>query len=354
MKKYSGEILKMMCITALLIGVFSSLPIYIIQLMNQKQGMVMKRVFHIERVFLLISFLVLISWGVNVWLLNQYERRYPHDFYKKNSRYIVSSLGVLPVVFCTAFLIKLLFSDFLPPPPPVEVRFFPYLPVIGILATNLIVLIMLDLLVLRHKEAQISVENEQLKRLNVEAKYAQLQYQLQPHFLFNALATLNSLIKKQPSIAETYIFQLSHLLRSTLSTQNQGLVDLHTELNTAKAYLMLQNVRFDGGIQLDIDKQESFPVTGKLPHLALLTLVENAVKHNQFSKNKPLKIFIQVIDNQTLVVKNTVDIKPGKGDNTQIGLSNIRQRYSLISSGLDVVVSQDECFFQVNIPIIFH
>ncbi|MFN0200888.1 MAG: sensor histidine kinase [Bacteroidia bacterium] len=350
MQTRTQDILKNALLTAPLIGAFSALPLYFVQVVGVKKEFLPNQDFNLIRAMLMMSLAVLSLWAMNFVLFHKFETHYP-QYTHHRVRYFVSSLLAVPSIFIIVrglhFLLSYTFA-----PAEIEHPVLPFFPVLGILATNFVVLIMLELIVLRYKETQTRIENEELRRLSIEAKHLQLQHQLQPHFLFNALATLKSLIKKQPLVAENYVVQLSQLLRSTLSTHHQALVSVEAEMEIVQHYLMLQNTRFAQSIHTNISLSSDIKSQTKLPYLSLLTLVENATKHNVFSQEQPLEIFIFSEKEDYLVVKNTFRPKPQPEKGTNIGLSNLQQRYRLLASEYEVIIQQEAGCFWVKIPLI--
>lgn len=168
-------------------------------------------------------------------------------------------------------------------------EFLPFVPAIGI---NTLILILSKSIILQFQKESAELEVKQLKVNNLEAQKMILLQQLQPHFLFNALSTLKSLISENPRNAEDYTVRLSDFLRYSVQAKNNEVVSLSDELTFTKNYIELQKVRFEESFKCRIEISEQY-LNQKIPVYALQTLVENALKHNAFSDKKPL--FIEVL-----------------------------------------------------------
>jgi sensor histidine kinase YesM len=194
-----------------------------------------------------------------------------------------------------------------------------------------------------------AIEAEQLKTERYAQQYQSLKDQLNPHFLFNSLNVLSNLVYDNPDKAAGFIRQLSKIYRYVLDVQHEELVPLRNEMDFAENYLALQKIRFEDGLQYDISIAKS--KTGLLPPLSLQLLLENAIKHNIGSKENPLIIQI-FIENENLVVKNNLQIKSSKPDeSTGIGLANIRKRYELLSTE-NMSIKGQNGYFTVWLPLL--
>lgn len=186
------------------------------------------------------------------------------------------------------------------------------------------------------------------KRKQIELQLRALKSQLSPHFLFNSLNTISSLIYKDISRAEVFIRKLATLYQYTLDSYDKKLVSVQEELNFVNSYLFLIKTRFDRSFECFIELPEDVLQT-RIPPLALQMLLENAIKHNQLQTGNPLKVTIDVQGDFISVTNNITDI-PHKVSSFKIGLKNINSRYLLLA-GKGIQVSNEEVF-QVKIPII--
>jgi hypothetical protein len=181
------------------------------------------------------------------------------------------------------------------------------------------------------------------------AKFDALKNQLDPHFLFNSLNVLTSLIEEDPKQAQRFTTALSKVYRYVLEQKNKDLVLVDEELDFARTYMKLLTMRFEDGIDFEIPEQASNPEARIVP-LSLQLLLENAVKHNVVTSSKPLKIKV-FEENGNLVVLNNLQEKPVVKRSSGVGLRNIQQRYSILSNRkLNIIKTASE--FSVQLPIL--
>ncbi len=192
-------------------------------------------------------------------------------------------------------------------------------------------------------------EKEMLKRENLQAQLNALRTQVNPHFLFNNLNTLSSLIPENPKHAMDFVQQLSKVYRHILDVKDEKSILLKDELEVLNAYTFLLKTRFDKNLEVNINIPES-KLQDKIVPLSLQILMENAIKHNIVSSDKPLHIDV-FTENGSLVVSNNLQMKNQVNESTGIGLDNIRNRYKLISEK-PVKVTESETNFTVSIPLI--
>jgi two-component system, LytTR family, sensor kinase len=192
-------------------------------------------------------------------------------------------------------------------------------------------------------------ETETLKRESLAAQLNALRTQVNPHFLFNNLNTLSSLIPENPKHAIDFVQQLSKVYRHILEVKDENSILLKDELEVLNAYAFLLKTRFDKNLQVTINIPPE-KLLNKIVPLSLQILMENAIKHNIVSSDKPLHIDV-FTENGSLVVSNNLQIKKQINESTGIGLDNIRNRYKLISEK-PVKVTESETNFTVSIPLI--
>ena len=209
----------------------------------------------------------------------------------------------------------------------------------------------------KHQVDRLRAERHQLK-LQFEA----LRTQLSPHFLFNALNTISSLIYRETPLAEDFIRRLAHTYRYILKTNDQQLIRLKTELEMVNDFYFMQRIKFEDCIQF----KQSIPdalQNSWIPPLTLQMLMENALKHNLICEEKQLQIEMSAVDGNHLIVKNNIIPKtqllkignnlvsrPQESKSHKIGLSNIRERYGFFTDKDIEVVKNHE--FIVKLPII--
>ncbi|MGB1308296.1 MAG: 2TM domain-containing protein [Oceanihabitans sp.] len=199
------------------------------------------------------------------------------------------------------------------------------------------------------KFQQQKVKEQKVIAGTASAKFDALKNQLDPHFLFNSLNVLTSLIEENPDNAQKFTTSLSKVYRYVLEQKNKDLVTVDEELAFAKTYMSLLKMRFEDSIIFEIPEQASNPESKVVP-LSLQLLLENAVKHNIVTSSKPLHIKIYET-NGTLVVENNLQTKQIVKKSSGVGLSNIMQRYNLLTTK-KVNINQTASRFAVAIPML--
>lgn len=212
-------------------------------------------------------------------------------------------------------------------------------------------LILIELVLSRLESARIRLENAELKAANLEAKHEKLVNQLQPHFLFNSLNALKSLIRRSPPEAEGYLIKLSEFLRFSLTHTQQSLVTLDEELRFSLYYLEMQRTRFQDGLHYVVEIPAERRRNVLLPAFSLQLLLENAIKHNALTQQAPLKIRIRYEADGRLVVENNRQPKPHTEEGTGLGLVNLSERYRILVKE-DIRITTNETFFQVSLSLI--
>jgi sensor histidine kinase YesM len=192
------------------------------------------------------------------------------------------------------------------------------------------------------------LENEMLMKEKIKSQYETLKNELSPHFLFNSLNALKSMIREDPVKAEEYVQRLSSVLRYTVQSSESGFISLKEEMELASSYTYLLSMRYGENLHVIIDIPEKYQKLNILP-LTIQSLVENAVKHNEISRRNPLTVRIEA-DDSFLTVSNNIQMKLTDESSLGIGLPNLTQRYKLLT-GKDIIVSKDADTFIVRIPV---
>ena len=286
---------------------------------------------------------------VNSFFFNYLNDKVVWNRYKKY-RLAIGFLGSVIITLVTVFLVRLFhrvvldgvtYNEFLA----TETSDFYY--------TSLIITIVASLFFHAfyfYQELQKNkIKEQKVIAGTASAKFDALKNQLDPHFLFNSLNVLTSLIDENPESAQKFTTALSKVYRYVLEQKNKDLVTVDEELEFAKTYMSLLKMRFEDSIIFEIPEQASNPDSKVVP-LSLQLLLENAVKHNMVTSSKPLHIKIYETNN-LLVVENNLQPKQIVKKSSGVGLDNIKQRYDLLTDR-KVNINQQAESFAVAIPML--
>ncbi|WP_110829853.1 sensor histidine kinase [Pedobacter nutrimenti] len=220
------------------------------------------------------------------------------------------------------------------------------------LLMNGVVLLLQNFIIVQDANNKTQLENSRLNASKSEAVHQLLLQQVHPHFLFNALNILKSLIKKDPPGAEEYLVRLSGFLRASLSSHKREVATLQEELKLCRDYLEMQKVRFGEALLFSFRVSQEKENSGVLPLFSLQPLLENAIKHNELTPASPLHIEIGVYDGWIRVLNN-IQMKASTEDSTGSGLANLAERYALLS-GDEIEIKDDGNTFSVSLKILNH
>ena len=200
---------------------------------------------------------------------------------------------------------------------------------------------------------QLRAEKQMLETDAVKARYAALQQQLDPHFLFNSLNTLIAEIEYEPSVAVSFTQHLSDVYRYILQSKDRETVSLREEMEFLDSYIYLQQVRSGGSLRLDVQIPDVY-MDYHVPPLALQLLAENVLKHNHMSEREimTIRLYTEGTEPVRLVMSNLVRPKKQQAVSTGKGLQNLAERYRLLCGGT-VVVRNEGQFFSVSIPLLY-
>lgn len=340
-----------------MLGLIGSLPAMVIEKIETRR---------LPAAFLFITAVAFAFWVFNVLLLLS-GRLIP---VLKHS-WLRYSISILVSVLLLALVFKKVMPKPVGPPPEViaqiakskiptneEIARFRirkpkplFFPIIQAQSLNLIVIILLELFLLRNRKLQMENENNQLRLANLQAKNSQLIQQLHPHFLFNSLNSLKSLIRKSPDLAENYLLKMADLLRYSSASSERNMVGLGEEMHIAQNYLFMQQVRFGPALIFDINVDEALINSSSVPVFSIQLLLENAIKHNVVTVQQPLKISVSGNTSDNAVcVSNNLQPKKNLYGNAGIGLQNLAERYELIGQP-PPVITHGEGTFKVTIKV---
>lgn len=319
--------------SSLLLGILSSVPQFAQHRFNMAEAIVNAG---------LTSAFALIMWYVNLYMLSKYPTKVSGQRISYNRLFTTLGIGLV-IMFGLAWIQQQILShiNFGPVMLMVEVR--------GLLI-NLICYMFLHLLQQNYENQYVNMELERIKNDNLAAQYELLKQQVNPHFLFNSLNTLKAMVETGDKEAIDFILKLSDFYRYTLESRKSDLIHVAEEMEIVQAYLFLQNARFEGGFTFTNTLDDHFLQT-LIPPFTLQLLVENCMKHNVVSLEKPLHI--QLYGNgEQIVLENFIRLKTGDHQSLGVGLENINLRYQhLLNRQIDIV--DDGRIFQIKLPLIY-
>ena len=295
---------------------------------------------------LIIPFIVLILWEGNTYIDRQLEKQY--NWLAQPKQRILLQF-VLSLIFSAITLFVLM--NFLHFVKFGDVRLFNrairqmFVPAIIITFLGLVLYISVQFF---KAWQQSLLEVEKYKTESANAQLQNLKNQLNPHFLFNNLSVLSSLVYQNQDKAVDFINELSKVYRYVLENKNAELVSLKEELDFLDHYIYLLKIRFGENIIFDIRMDEienSF-----LPPMCLQLLVENTIQHNETSQANPLKVSI-FTENNRLIISNPTQPRSDKSQSSQTGLRNMEFRYQFFTDD-KIEVIQDDKTFTVSLPLI--
>lgn len=289
-----------------------------------------------------------IMWNADFYLLQFYRKRYP-KLNQTPKRLFRSGMGLLAANTVLDFLLCQWF-DLLGIGDQILMRdYYPDKLIINFTVTVIIAMTYESGYFFSGWKAQLML-NEQIQSRQLQSELSALKNQISPHFLFNSLNTLITLIQESPEKATAFTEKLSDVYRYILQFKESEVVDLNTELAFAEAYGFLMKMRFEEGLELDIQIPQNERHKGIAP-LSLQLLIENAIKHNVVSKSKPLKLEVYTENGISLIVKNNLQPKRSSAASTGTGLKNIKSRYALLSQH-EVDIIETPLHFMVALPLL--
>ncbi|MDR2058237.1 MAG: histidine kinase [Dysgonamonadaceae bacterium] len=301
-----------------------------------------QHIFRLDMTLLRIFFNFLVAFLLYLLNFNLLK----HKWFSRKGRRIYSILTVLvctAIISCICSLVHMKFDDFGP---------HPYRAIGGGMFRDyliaIVVILSSQLIYLSNKQQQTALENERLQAEYMKTRFMALKNQVDPHFLFNSLNTLSSLIQTDADKAQEYVQQLSYVFRYTL--QNKEIITLEEELKFTLAYCHLMQIRYGDNLQFIQNTDEKYYSYFIVP-LSLQILVENAIKHNVVSNRQPLAITFSTSEKATIKISNPVQPKKDAESGESIGLSNLAERYRLLWSK-EIAIRNAGGIFEVEIPLI--
>jgi len=317
--------------SSIFLGVLSSVPQIAQQQFNVAEALVNAGI---------TAMFALLIWYFNISMLITEPGTHRQGF--SYPRLFSSLVFGIAVMFVLAWIQQLILSNinFGPTMLMVEVR--------GILI-NLVFYMFLHLLQQNYENQQVNMELGRMRNDNLGAQYELLKQQINPHFLFNSLNTLKAMVEIGDKQAIDFILKLSNFYRYTLESRKLDLIHVSEEMEIVQAYLFLQKARFEDGLTLTSTLDDKI-VNTLIPPFTLQLLIENCIKHNVVSLNRPLHIRLYSQDN-TIIVENPIQPKTGEGHSLGVGLENINLRYKhLLDKQIEII--SDDHLFKIKLPLI--
>jgi sensor histidine kinase YesM len=318
--------------SSLFLGIIASIPKIAERPFNLPEALVNSGLTFLFAIFV---------WYYNIYTLPTYSRRDINrgiSVTRLLSSILIGMAVMLLLAYCQQWLLSHI--NFGPVMLMVEVR--------GILI-NLTFYMFLHLLYQNYQNQQVSIELERTRSDNLGAQYELLKQQINPHFLFNSLNTLKTMIEIEDKQSVDFVLKLSEFYRFTLESRKLDLIHLSEEINILSAYMFLLKARFEDGIQLTNTIDPAYHQS-LIPPFTLQLLIENCIKHNIVSLEQPLQIRLYS-EKDVIIVENDVQLKMDPELSMKVGLNNISERYSHLLEK-EITIEANETIFKVKLPVI--
>lgn len=204
---------------------------------------------------------------------------------------------------------------------------------------------------LNARNQSVLLQNQILKTENIRVQFELLRQQISPHFLFNSLSTLRSMIRSSNQNAENFVIKLSDIYRLLLAFKEIDTISLKEELEFIEDYSFLLFARYEHMLHIEIDIPQDV-LSFRIPTFTLQLLLENCVKHNIVSKEKPLHIKIYDSGVKSICIENNLQKRINKEEESGIGLQNLTKRYDLLGVPDGIQIFSDESVYRVKIKLL--
>lgn len=198
---------------------------------------------------------------------------------------------------------------------------------------------------------EVAMQNQMLKTENIRAQFELLRQQVNPHFLFNSLSTLRAMIRSGNPDSELFVIKLAEMYRNLLAKRENETSTLSEELDFVNNYSFMLFARFKDMLQIQIDVDEAL-MNHTLPTFCLQLLVENCIKHNSISSDKPLTIQIYTTSSQRVCVQNQLHPKFTSDVPSGLGISNLRKRFEMLGVSDAITVVRNGNLFKIEVQLI--
>lgn len=342
MKRYLKTIFSSRYTYIIIVGIIISFLLHAVQLADSaKTGE--------KYSFGMSIFLTFLIWEGNLWFDKQFAKKFSWTkapFKRIVFQVITNLLYSAGLIYCA---MQLYDKYVCVVPAPTQEKFLSISIIIGTLVSLLLLTIEFGAQFFEQWKLSL-LEVERYKKESIEAQLEVLKGQINPHFLFNNLSVLSSLVYIDQDKAIEFINQFSKVYRYVLDFNNKELTELKDELEFINSYIYLIQIRFGTNINFKFNIAPQY-LSYFLPPLALELLIENTIKHNEVSKENPLNVEIGTPLAGYLSVKNNLQLRKDVESATKLGLENIKKRY-LHYTNMPVIVEKNEDYFTVQIPLI--
>lgn len=288
----------------------------------------------------------LVIWEGSRYIMQYFVNKYPH-YSQTKQRLLLEGVTVLCYLLVVTFILDYLLVDIWQLKVSAEENLFEGFQ--HSLAPTFVVGLIYETSFFFTGWKNYMIKTEALARVNVQSQLDSLKSQLDPHFLFNSLNTLAALIDDTNGDAQEYLSKLADVYRYVLVNREKNTVSIADEIAFIDAYIYLNKTRFRENLEVEMQvPKETYQQ--QIAPLSLQILIENAIKHNIISKDKPLKIKV-LWQNDYLIVQNNLQEKRILEQSTKVGLQNITNRYNLLSSQ-PIEIEKTSQFFTVRLPIL--
>ncbi|MEM6747811.1 MAG: histidine kinase [Pseudomonadota bacterium] len=293
-------------------------------------------------------FYTFIYWMYFRQLMLQFRKWYPNhgDVFK---RLLIQGIAVVVSFFAIKFILHSLLGE--------EINHFfnvdkphPIALTMSSLTVTFMILGLYESIYFYQKFQASLLEKQKLEKENILSQLESLKNQVNPHFLFNSLNTLTYIIPEDHKLAVRFVQKLSKVYRYILEIRDKKLICLSDELDFLHSYVFLLKERFEDNLHVEVNVPEDHLKSQVVP-LSLQILMENAIKHNIISSDRPLHVEVYVDAGEKLVVRNNLQKKTSHNNSTRFGLENIRNRYAFFSDRTVEVIASATSFI-VSLPLL--
>ncbi len=295
--------------------------------------------------FLVSILITIFAWEGNLWIQHFMNLKYPWEKSPKE-RILLQLIGSQIFSATVIFVCMEIYNAYICElPKEIHDTMIMISLIIGVMVSIIIMSYEISIQFFNNWKKSL-IEIEKYKSETYQAQLQNLKNQVNPHFLFNNLSVLSTLVYKDQDKAVDFINQLSKVYRYLLDNHNHELISLEDELKFIQSYTYLLKIRFDKNINFELDI-EDYCKNKMIPPLALQILIENAIKHNEISSTLPLTISIFTYQN-SIYVKNNLNLRRIYEKSSKLGLKNIEDRYVYFTNE-KIEIIQNENIFKKNL-----